>query len=64
MKYVCVSDLYSPSDEDTYDSIEDFLEMCDYCFSETPSLRYDQLTGNGYSDSPDTLGQLILLRVS
>ena len=36
-KYICHNDRYCP-DADVFDSVEEFLDMCEECFGERPSL--------------------------
>ena len=38
MAYRCTNDTYDPDGTETYDSVEDFLHMCDDCFGERPEI--------------------------
>jgi len=51
--YRCVSDLYDPNGDIPYDSLEDFLAMCQECFGEQPTLR--ETFAGDYEDEDGTL---------
>jgi len=51
--YRCVSDLYDPNGDIPYDSLEDFLAMCQECFGEQPTLR--ETFAGDYEDTDGTL---------
>jgi hypothetical protein len=54
--YICESETYDPNGGE-YNSVEEFLAMCNHCFGEEPGLREDICTGD-YFDCSD--GHLVL----
>lgn len=57
MKYYCTNDRYN-QDYSEYDSIEEFLDMCQEVFGEKPTLT-EKIDG-GHSVWMDEQGEIVL----
>lgn len=56
---ICISDRYDPgTNAQAYESVDDFLSMCDACFGEAPELIKH---ADGWRDAMD--GELVLVSV-
>jgi hypothetical protein len=56
--FICTNDRYTPT-EDSFNSVDAFMDMCRACFGEAPELT----ARNGGNEYTDSTGAVVLRRV-